>query len=133
MNTKAKAIVFWVVLFVVAALMWAVTQNKPNPPKATYTQFLEQVQAGQVSNATIEAEHTGANPVTYSLKDGSQARTVLPWDYRSALEAMQQKMVNIEIRNASTQWPRVAANAIPFLVLLAFWVFMMYRMKSKPS
>jgi cell division protease FtsH len=130
MNTRAKRVVFWVVLFVVAALMWAVSQNKPNLTKATYSQFLQQVQAGQVSKATIEAEQTGANPVTYSLKDGGQARSVLPGDYRNALEAMQQKMVNIEIRDASSQWIRVLANASPFLLLLGFWFFMMNRMKS---
>jgi len=133
MNTIAKRIVFFVVLIAVAALLWAVMQNQPTPAKATYSQFLEQVQSGQVGKATIVSGHTGANPVTYSLKDGSQARSVLPWDYRNALEAMQQKMVNIEIQDASSQWIRVVANASPFLLLLGFWVFMMNRMKSKPA
>lgn len=133
MNTKAKAVIFWAVLIVVAALLWAVVQNGHNPAKTTYSQFLQQVESGDVSKATIETEHTGANPVTYSRKDGSQARSVLPWDYRNALEAMQQKMVNIEIRDASSQWIRVFANAIPFLLLLGFWFFMMNRMKSKPA
>jgi cell division protease FtsH len=130
MNTKAKSIVFWVVLIGVAALLWAVIQNKPNPAKATYSEFLQQVQSGQVSKATIVAAHTGANPVTYSLKNGSQARSVLPGDYRDALEAMRQKMVDIEIQDASSQWVRVFSNAAPFLLLLGFWVFMMNRMKS---
>jgi cell division protease FtsH len=133
MNTRAKRIVFFVVLIAVAALLWAVIQNQPTPAKATYSQFLEQVQSGQVGKATIVSGHTGANPVTYSLKDGSQARSVLPWDYRNALEAMQQKMVNIEIQDASSQWIRVVANASPFLLLLGVWVFMMNRMKSKPA
>ena len=128
MNTKAKSIVFWGVLIAVTALVWAVIQNKPNPVKATYSQFLQQVQSGQVSKAVVVADHTGANPVTYSLKDGSQARTVVPSDYRAALEAMQQKMVNIEIRDASSQWLRIVVNASPFLVLLGFWVFMMRRL-----
>jgi cell division protease FtsH len=127
-NTNSKTIVFWTVLIVIAALLWVVVQNGPNPAKASYSQFLQQVQAGQVSNAIIEAEHTGANPVTYSMKDGSQARTVLPWDYRDALEVMREKMVNIEIRDASAQWIRVLLNASPFLLLLGFWVFMMGRM-----
>jgi len=133
MNTRAKKIVFWVVLVVVAALLWAVVRNGHNPPKATYSQFLEQVQAGQIGKATIEAEQTGANPVTYSLKDGSQARSVLPQDYRDALEAMRQKMVDIEIQDASSQWIRVLLNASPFLVLVGFWLFMMNRMKSNPA
>ena len=128
MNTKAKSIVFWVVLIGVAALLWAVIQNKPNLAKATYSQFLQQVQSGQVSKAAIEAGHSGANPATYSLKDGSRARTVLPRDYRDALEAMRQKTVDIEILDAASQWMRVLANASPFLVLLGFWVFMMRRL-----
>jgi len=130
MNSKAKSVVFWVVLIGVAALLWAVMQSGPNSTKATYSQFLEQVQSGQVNKAVIVDAHTGANPVTYSLKNGSQARTVVPSDYRAALEAMQQKMVNIEIRDASSQWIRILLNASPFLVLLAFWVFMMNRMSN---
>jgi cell division protease FtsH len=130
MNARAKGIIFYAVLIGVAALLWAVVRNGSNPPKATYSQFLQQVQAGQVSRATIETEHTGANPVTYSLKNGSQARSVLPRDYRDALETMRQKMVNIEIQDASSQWIRVLLNASPFLVLLGFWVFMMNRMES---
>ncbi len=133
MNTKAKTVIFFAVLIVVAAILWAVIQNGHNPAKATYSQFLQQVQSGQVSSATIVADHTGTNPATYSLKDGSQARSVLPWDYRNALGAMQQKMVNIEIQDASSQWARVLANATPFLLLLGFWVFTMNRMKSKPD
>jgi cell division protease FtsH len=132
-NTKVKAIVFWAVLIVVAALLWVVVQNGHTPAKVSYSQFLQQVQAGQVSNAIIDAENNGANPVTYSMKDGSRARSVLPRDYRNALEEMQQKMVNIEIQDASSQWIRVLANASPFLLLLGFWFFMMNPMKSKPA
>jgi cell division protease FtsH len=130
MNSNAKTIVFWGIVIVVAALMWAVVRNGPNPAKTTYSQFLQQVQAGQVSKATIVAAQTGANPVTYSLKDGSRVDSVLPQDYRDALDAMQQKMVDIEIRDASSQWLRVAANGMPFLILLGFWFFAMNRMKA---
>jgi len=133
MNTKAKSIVFFGVLIGVAALLWGVVRNEANPAQVTYSQFLEQVQAGQVSKAVVAAAPTGANAVTYNLKDGSQAHTMVPSDYRDVLEAMQQKMVNIEIRDASTQWIRVLLNASPFLVLLGFWVFMMNRMKSTPA
>jgi|HubBroStandDraft_2_1064218.scaffolds.fasta_scaffold382967_1 cell division protease FtsH len=130
-NSKAKNVVFWVVLVGVAALLWAVIQNRPNAPNATYSQFLQQVESGQISNAVIVAANGGANPVDYSLKDGARMHTVLPPDYRDALAAMEQKMVNIEIRDASSQLPRMAANAVPFFVLLAFWVFMMMRMSNR--
>ena len=130
MDRNAKSIVFWGVLIAVAALMWVVSRNQPTAVRASYSQFLQQVQAGQVSKATIVAAQSGANQVTYSLKDGSLVDSVLPQDYRDVLEAMQQKMVDIEIRDASTQWLRVAANASPFLILLGIWFFMMNRMKA---
>jgi cell division protease FtsH len=133
MNSKAKGVVFWAVLIGVAGLLWAVIQNKPNSAKATYSQFLQQVQSGQVSKAIIIADHSGANPVTYNLKDGTEAHTVVPSNYQGVLEALQQKMVNIEIRDASRQWVRMLANASPFLVLLGFWVFMMRRMPNRPG
>jgi cell division protease FtsH len=131
MNTKAKNVAFWVVLIGVAVFLWAIIQNKPNSPNATYSQFLQQVQSGQISKAVIVAASGGANPVDYSLKDGARMHTVLPPDYRDVIEAMEQRMVNIEIRDASSQWSRMAASSVPFFVLLGFWVFMMLRMSNR--
>jgi len=131
MNPKVKGVVFYVVLIGVAALLWTVIRNPPNPVKATYTQFLQQVQSGEVTSATIVASNSGANQIAYSVKDGRQARTVVPTDYRSVLEAMQEKMVNIEIRDASSQW--LGMNAFPFLALLGFWVFMMSRLPGRDA
>jgi len=133
MSSKTKGFVFYAVLIGVAALLWLVVRNGPNPAKASYSQFLQQVQSGQVNKATIVAAHTGVNQVDYSLKDGSQAHTVVPSDYRDVLETLQRKMVDIEIRDASSQGLRVVANATPFLVLLGFWFFMMRRMSNRPD
>lgn len=133
MNSRTKQVAFFAILIGVAVLFWAVLQNEPNRAKATYSQFLQQVQAGQVSNATIVAAHTGADNVTYSLKDGRHLQTVVPSDYRSVLEIMQQKLVNIEIRDDSSQSLRVLGNASPFLILLGFWLFAMGRLQNKHS
>lgn len=127
MNQNAKAIVFWTILFVVAALMWAAVRS-PAPTKATYSQFLSQVQSGEVLEATINNADSGANPVDYRLKNGSRLQTVLPADYRDALDAMQQKLVNIEIADRPP-WSRVVANSTPFLILLGFWFFALGQIK----
>lgn len=132
MNNPAKKIVFWIVLLGVAALLAAVVANKPAPPIGTYSQFLQQVQSGSVLKAVINPDHQGAYPVDYSLRDGAHMRTVLPHDYRAALDAMQQKLVNIEIAEPLA-WPRVLANSAPFLILLAFWFFMMTQLKQRDA
>ena len=130
MTTRAGTFSFWVVLLVVAALLFAVVRNQPRPVKATYSQFLSQVQSGEVLKATINNAHAGANPVDYSLKNGARLQSVLPSDYRDALDAMQRKLVNIEITDGP-QWPRFVANSAPFLILLGFWFFAFYQMKRR--
>jgi cell division protease FtsH len=129
----SKRILFFVVLVCVGATLWAVVHRKPNPTITTYSQFLQQVESGQVNSATIVASHTGVSQVNYGLKDGNRVQTVVPSDYRGVLEALQQKMVNIEIRDASSEWLRMLANASPFLVLLGFWFFMMRRLPGRDA
>ena len=54
-------------------------------------------------------------------------RTVLPSDYRDALVAMQDKLVNIEIQDSSSGPLRPILNAAPFLLLLGVWSFLVIR------
>jgi ATP-dependent Zn protease len=129
MKSKASRI-FVFVLVIVAALIGALAVGNRIPVKTTYTDFLQQVQAGQVNNATIIAGNTGATQVTYKLKSGSRLETIAPRDYREALGAMQQKLVNIEIRDAAWQPLRMLANATPFFLLLGFWFYMMRKLKN---
>jgi hypothetical protein len=51
-------------------------------------------------------------------------RTILPEAYGDALRAMQEKLVNVEIRDS--ELPRILLNSAPLLILLGFW-FLMYR------
>ena len=132
MNQPARAVTFWIVLIGVTSFVYLVVQGQPRPREATYSQFLQQVQSGEVLKATINNAHPGANPVEYSLKDGTRLKSVLPSDYRDALNAMQQKLVNVDIV-AGPQWPRFAANAAPFLILLAFWFFALGQMRRRDA
>ena len=135
MKSKTRSIVFFVVLVVVAVAMALVVGDRTDGSrtKATYTEFLQQVQAGEVSKVTIAVAETGANPVTYRLKSGSEWLTIIPRNYQDALAAMQNKLVNVEIRDAQSQRVRTLANASPFLLLLGFWVVMMIWMRKNPN
>lgn len=132
MNTNR--VVFFVVLVCVAAVILAlVVGDRRYNMRTTYSEFLQQVQAGEVAKATIAVAETGANPVTYSLKNGAREQTIVPRDYKDALVAMQTKLVNVEIRSASWQSWSTLANASPFFILLGFWFFMMRQLKNKPK
>lgn len=134
MDLRTKKIVFWIVLVVVASILWmTVRQQHGRTNPTTYTRFLQQIDSGEVSRATIAASHSGADRVTYQLKNGGRADTIVPSDDRNLLDALKQKMVDVEIQDGSTQLPRVLVNSSPFLLLLAFWFFAMSRMQSKPG
>jgi cell division protease FtsH len=126
----SKNVVFVAVLICVGLAFLAVSQQVHVPVKATYSEFLQQVQTGQVTKAVIVTGESGPNPITYNLKDGTRESTVLPADYRDVLATLQQKMVNVEIRDAASQWLHMLPNAMPFFILLAFWLFMMRRMRQ---
>jgi ATP-dependent Zn protease len=132
---KLRTLIFVVVLIVVVAPMALVVGDRTDgsKTKATYSEFLQQVQAGEVSKATIAVAETGANPVTYRLKSGGEWLTIVPRNYQVALAAMQNKLVNIEIRDAQSQRTRVLVNAAPFLFLLSFWVVMMIWIRKNPN
>ncbi len=135
MKSKTRSIVFFVVLAVVAVVMALVVGDRTDgsKTKATYSEFLQQVQAGEVSKATIAVAETGANPVTYRLKSGGEWLTIVPRNYQDALAAMQNKLVNIEIRDAQSQRTRTLVNASPFFLLLGFWIVMMIWMRKNPN
>ena len=113
-----------------AALRWMALDAETRAPGATYSQFLNEVRQGKVDTVTIAPGNSRANPATYRTKDGNTARTVLPSDYRDAIAAIQESSVNIEIKDTSTGPLRLLANAIPFLILLGFWLFMMGKLRS---
>jgi ATP-dependent Zn protease len=125
-DRKTKNYFFFAVLAVVAGLLFMVVRDRSHVT-ATYAQFLQQVQSGQVSKAVIT---TPRAPVIYTLRNGSSNRAMLPSDYRDALDAMRQKMVHFEIRDSSPTGSQVIVNSIPFLVLLTFWVVMMLRQSA---
>jgi ATP-dependent Zn protease len=132
MNFKSKTVAFLVVLVVVASVFGSIVRqqhNRTNP--TTYSRFLQQIQSGEVSHATIAASHSGADRVAYRLKNGGHADTIVPSDDRSLLEALRQKTVDVEIRGATMPLSRIIANSAPFLLLMALWFFAWGRLRPK--
>jgi ATP-dependent Zn protease len=128
-NAKTLALCLIAIGFA-AALRWMAVNAETRPPGVTYSQFLQEVKQGTVDTVSIAPGNSGANPATYRTKDGNAARTVLPSDYRDAIAAMQDRSVNIEIKDTSTGPLRLLTNAIPFLILAGLWLFMMGKLRS---
>ncbi len=128
-----KNVVFLLVLVLVATSLALIVGDRRDQAKATYSEFLNQVQAGEVAKAKIAVAESGADTVTYILKNGRRMQTIVPRDYKDLLAAMQAKLVNVEIQDASRQRWSLLLNASPFFILLGFWFFMLHQLKNKPK
>jgi ATP-dependent Zn protease len=116
MKIKVRIAIVSAVVICLAALWW-ITGSQIGLAKMTYSQFLEQVRAGQVTSVIVIDSKSGATRATCRLRDGKTVQTVLPSNYAVALAAMQDKLVNIDI-----QGPSFFINADPFLLLLGVWI-----------
>jgi ATP-dependent Zn protease len=126
MKVNTKVLVLSVALLcVLAAGVWVVRRPQPS---VTYSQFLAHVKAGEVKEATVTVEPgSGTDLIAYTLANGSQMKTVIPPDYREAMAAMREKMVDVEMRDGSSTPVRLLTNSIPFFLLLGVWIFMFSR------
>jgi|YNPMSStandDraft_1061717.scaffolds.fasta_scaffold08240_2 cell division protease FtsH len=129
MNSNVKTAVFWIVLICVVVLLWTVVRTgRPGMEHHfTFTQFLNEVEAGRVQEVVISG-----NEVRGKMKgDNTPLRTLIPTNYPDIYTLLRDKGVNVEIKESgSSNWFSLLINAVPFLLLLAFWVYMMRQMQS---
>jgi cell division protease FtsH len=122
-------LIFWVVLICLAVLLFAIVRNGngPTEEQITFTQFMEKVKADEIREVTIadrDAHGTYMNPA-------KGFHTQLPMGYSPMIDLLGQHKVNVTYKDtSSTGWLAILLNASPFIVLLAFWIFMMRQMQS---
>ncbi len=129
MNSNVKTAVFWVVLICVVILLVTVvrTGSTQMEKELTFTQFVDEVEAGKIKEVVI----TG-NEVKGRFKDdNAPLRTIIPANYPDIYKLLQDRDVDVKIKETGTgHWMSLLFNAIPLLLLAAFWIFMMRQMQS---
>src|ERR1700682_5364869 len=128
-NSNVKTAVFWVFIIMVVVLFWTVVHNTKSRPDAqlSYTSLMNDVNAGKIKAVTI----TGNDLHGTYKEDNQELRAVIPSSHQNLDDAMLQKGVDIHYNKENgTGWVSILINAIPFVLLLAFWIFMMRQMQS---
>jgi cell division protease FtsH len=128
-NSNIKTAVFWVVIIMVVVLFWTVVHNTKSRPDAqlSYTQLMNDVNAGKIKSVTISGNDLHGN----YKDDNQELRAVIPNVHQNLDDAMLAKGVDIHYnKEAGGGWVSILINAIPFVLLLAFWIFMMRQMQS---
>lgn len=128
MNSNVKTAVLWIVLVCVAVLLYVVVKSGRGPTEVQYsfTEFMNQVDQGKVKKVNISG-----TDVKGILSDSTNFKTLAPVNYTDYYKTLREKNVNLEFHEASSgNYISILLNAIPFILLLAFWIFMMRQMQS---
>ncbi|MBM3797687.1 MAG: ATP-dependent zinc metalloprotease FtsH [Acidobacteria bacterium] len=130
MNSNVKTAIFWVVLICVVVLLWVVVKagNTKKEEELSLTKFIAEVQANRVSEVAIDGNEVRG---TFREDATKVLRTNIPLNYPHLYEILQERGVNVKIRPVTSgNWVSLVVNAIPFVLLLGFWLFMMRQMQS---
>lgn len=130
MNSTVKTVVFWMVIVISAFLLWHVVrsgQNDERVPEISYSEFLSQVESGNVSRVTISKSQ-----LTGKYRDNRSFRVTAPTSQEGMLQTLHQKNVEIWFKDASAgDWPTSLMNLAPLILLAALWFFMIRQMNLK--
>ena len=128
MSATIKTLSLWLVVIVIAIVVWNVFNHSPTQTtELTFSEHLADVRAGAVSKVTISQP---GNYVEGTKADGVEFTTVAP-DYDAYIDALIESGVTVDIE-ADNQSPYLAAliSWAPMLILIAVWIFFMRQMQS---
>ncbi len=131
MNSHFQKLAIWVALIVLAAALFNIFSNTAQRTRANqvgYSEFLNQITAGNVSKVTI-----AGNRVSGVYKDGGQPFTTLKDEDPRLVDRLNEKQIPFEYRPSEEELPSLMGaliNWFPMLLLIGVWIFFMRQMQS---
>ena len=130
MNSNIKTAIFWVVLICLIVLLYTIVRTGKHPAEEqiAFTDFVDQVKDKKIRDVNIAGNEVHGMYVGSSDRG---FRTLIPTNYPAIYDLLQQNGVKVEIKDTnSNPWFSLLVQASPFILLLAFWIFMMRQMQS---
>jgi len=129
MSSNVKTAVFWVVIVCAVVLVYLAVKSGRGtaPTELSVSDFVTYVQDGKVKEAKI----IGTDVQGYLISDNRSFHTVIPPNYPEIYKVMQEKGVKYSWKDSTgSGWVGLLFNAVPVLILLGLWIFMMRQMQS---
>jgi cell division protease FtsH len=135
-NSTVRTVLFWVLMIVLAVVLWQMAASKSAPSQRedepNYTNFLSKIDSGAVKDVTISlsansAELQGEYRDNSKFKDVTVANAAIP-DLTKALQEKGVPYTFKEVKDAS--WLNLILQLSPFILILGFWIFMMRQMQA---
>lgn len=127
MNSTFKTAVFWIVMLCTAILLWKVVNANGGKKIETFpfTRFMTEIEQGNVKEVTITGQQVEGETA------GEKFRSVIPRDYPKVYDVLTAQGVNVELNDPATlNFWAVVWQVSPFILIIAFWIFMMRQMQA---
>ncbi len=131
LNSTIRQVIFWVVIIGGAILLYRFFHNPSvnQPVQLSYSELVEKVESKQVQSATIEREKIlgkFTSQGAYTTKLGNE------FVARDLAELMKKNGVKVEFDPSSSSglWTNMLVMYAPFILIIAFWIFMIRQMQS---
>ncbi len=131
MNSTIRQVIFWVVIIAGAILLYRFFQNPSanQPVQLSYSELVEKVESRQVATAVIDREKINGKLVSqanYTTKLGNE------FVARDLADSMKKSGVKVEFDPSSSSglWANMLVMYAPFVLIIAFWIFMLRQMQS---
>jgi cell division protease FtsH len=125
-NSTFKTVMLWMSLLAVIFLAWHFAQIQKKETSLKFSDFMQQVEAGQVAEVTITGSEIKGKTQTHEA-----FRTVAPLGYDKLVDTLLARRVQVNYQSdQSSAWATILINALPFVLLIAFWIFFMRQMQS---
>ncbi len=125
---NARNIAFWVVLFLLILALFNLFsggQSSLSNSEVAYSDFVAQVEGGQVRSAEVDGER-----IVFRGNDGSTAYTIVP-DGADITDKMIAADVPFKAKpQEQSGLTTVIMTFLPFLILIGVWIYFMNRMQG---
>ena len=129
MNNFGKNLALWVIIALLVVALFNLFQSSDRngaEQKLAFSDFLDQVDAGQVADVTIEG-----NDVSGTLRNGTPFKTYTP-DDPQLVQRLTDQGVHITAAPEKSMHPVLGMllNFLPFIVIVAVWIIFMRQMQG---
>ncbi|CAN5788309.1 ATP-dependent zinc metalloprotease FtsH [soil metagenome] len=130
---------FWILIIATAFLMTQVfSPGRQQPEELTYTEFSRQLESGNVAEVTVidgtRLEGELRQPIPKEQTSVSEFFTLLPIrDSETILSRLEAADVPISGALARPNWWILMLQALPWLLIIGFWIFMLRQMQGGGS
>lgn len=122
---KNVALYLLVIFVAISAIDFFSQQQQPKVQEMHYTDFMKQVEDGQVSKVVLVE-----NVIKGTLSDGTEFKSVMPgfpYQEDNLVDKLQAKNIDIKAENPPEPpwWSSLISSLLPIVLLAALWFFFM--------